>query len=139
MRLGRGRHEAPEISLTALIDVVFLLLIFFMVSTTFERASQLSIELPEAQVRDRPEERRPLEVSVDARGRFYVDGRVLVNTQPGTLRRALREASAGRESPALVISADQSAQYQAVITVMDVARELGLVRIRLATRLSGGQ
>ena len=135
MKLRNDSGDSADINLTPLIDVVFLLLIFFMVSTTFERDSELSIELPQASAA--PEVRNPqsIEVTIDARGRIYIDGRQLVNTQSQTVVQALREASKDREAPPLVISADANTPHQAVVQIMDAARELGFVRLTFATRL----
>lgn len=135
MRLRSNPGDTADINLTPLIDVVFLLLIFFMVSTTFERDSELSIELPQASADAAARNPQSIEVTIDARGRFYVDGRQLVNTQPQTLLQALRDASEDRDAPPLVISADANTPHQAVVQVMDAARQLGLVRLTFATRV----
>jgi len=135
MNLRPAPKEAADINLTPLIDVVFLLLIFFMVSTTFDRDSELSIELPAAAAE--LQKRRPdsIEVAIDVQGRFYVNGRQLLNTQSKTLRRALQSAAGDSESPPIIISADAKTPHQAVVQIMDAARELGFVRLTFATRL----
>jgi len=136
MRLGHRRRDAPEVNLTPLIDVVFLLLIFFMVSTTFEQASQLEIELPEASAEPRQQQPESIDLSIDASGRYFVNGRALVNGQVETLRRAL-EGEAGADSDrVLVINADLRTSHQAVVTAMDAASQAGLVHLRFATRLA---
>ncbi len=135
MNLKKPPHEEPEIILTPLIDVVFLLLIFFMVSTTFQRDSALTIELPEASSEASTEADSPVEISVDVQGRYYVNGVQLVNTQIDTLKQALRNAAADNEDARLVISADGKTPHQAVITVMDAARQLGILNLTFATRL----
>ena len=135
MKLRHGSQESPEINLTPLIDVVFLLLIFFMVSTTFQRDAELTIELPEASIESPESKHEPIDVAIDYRGSFYVNGRQLVNTQTGTLKAALKQAAAEREAPPLVISADAQTPHQAVITVMDAARQLGFLRLSFATRV----
>ena len=141
MRISPRRRESPDINLTALIDVVFLLLIFFMVSTTFQRESELGIELPEASATAEPTRKDYLEVSVDGKGRFYLDGRPLVNTQPGTLEQALRQAiqTRGGDAPAVVVSADGKAPHQSVMVVLDVAQRIGIARLRFATRIAGDE
>jgi len=135
MNLRSAPREPADINLTPLIDVVFLLLIFFMVSTTFNRDSELSIELPAAAAE--AQKRRPdsIEVAVDAQGRFYVDGRQLLNTQSKTLRQALENAAGENDSPPIIISADAKTPHQAVVQIMDAARVLGFVRLTFATRL----
>lgn len=136
MKLRKRERESPEVIITPLIDVVFLLLIFFMVSTTFQRDSELTIELPEATTEIVERRESPIEIAVDVQGRYFVNGIQLVNTQPKTLRQAMVDASDGRDEPQLVISADANTPVQAVITVMDVARQLGLVNLTFATRLT---
>ena len=135
MNLRSAPREPADINLTPLIDVVFLLLIFFMVSTTFNRDSELSIELPAAAAE--AQKRRPdsIEVAVDAQGRFYVDGRQLLNTKSKTLRQALENAAGENDSPPIIISADAKTPHQAVVQIMDAARVLGFVRLTFATRL----
>ena len=133
MNLRGRRDDEPDITLTPLIDVVFLLLIFFMVSTTFSRHAEIEIELPEAspeQSEDRPD---ILEIVIDIKGRYFVNGRPLVNTQTETLKKALREAAGGRKSPPLIISADANTPHQAVITAMDAARQIGFTHLSFAT------
>jgi biopolymer transport protein ExbD len=137
VKLRHSKKEPPEVNITPLIDVVFLLLIFFMVSTTFQREAELSIELPEASSRAPEKEETRIEVAIDASGSYYVNGRPLINRQPQTLRNALQQASQGREGAALIISADAKTPHQAVVTVMDAARQLGLVRLTFAARLGG--
>lgn len=127
-------REDPDVTLTPLIDVVFLLLIFFMISTTFERNSELAIELPEAAVESEPSKESTIEVSIDVEGRYYVEGRMLVNTKQRTIKTALEKAS-NDAFPPLILTADEGTPYQSVITFMDVARQLGFSRLRFATQL----
>lgn len=138
MKLGQRRREDPEISLTPLIDVVFLLLIFFMVSTTFTRNTEITVDLPEATAAPQDQERSTVDVIIDVEGRYFIGGRMLVNRQTETLRRALEEEIAESESGATVlISADAQTPHQAVITAMDAARQAGVVHVSLATRDPG--
>lgn len=120
--------------LTPLIDVVFLLLIFFMVSTTFTKESRLSLELPEATKEPTSGETVPsIDITVTAAGEFAVNGRSLVNAEPQTLRAALRAVGEGDTTRPVVISADGKAPHQAVVTAMDVSGQLGFNRLRIAT------
>ena len=128
-------YQGLDINVSPLIDVVFLLLIFFMVSTTFDRDSELSIELPAAAAEAPTQKKESIEVAIDAKGRFYVNGRQLLNTQPKTLRQALQSAAGDNDSPPIIISADAMTPHQAVVQIMDAARELGFVRLTFATRL----
>ena len=134
MNLRRRHGDSPEVNLTPLIDVVFLMLIFFMVSTTFNREAELSIELPSAD--SEAEERRQdvLELTIDAEGRYYIGGKGLVNNLPDTLRRAMNKVLGERSNIPLVISADARTPHQAVVTAMDVAGQLGLVHISIAAK-----
>nr|VFJ98297.1 MAG: biopolymer transport protein ExbD [Candidatus Kentron sp. H]VFJ98514.1 MAG: biopolymer transport protein ExbD [Candidatus Kentron sp. H]VFK03549.1 MAG: biopolymer transport protein ExbD [Candidatus Kentron sp. H] len=135
MNLRRANtQEDPDVTLTPLIDVVFLLLIFFMISTTFERNSELAIELPEATAESEPSKESTIEVSIDAEGRYYINGRMLINTEQATIKRALKEAS-GPKFPPLILTADEGTPYQSIVTLMDVARQLGFARLRFATQL----
>lgn len=136
MKLRQTKKDTAEINLTPLIDVVFLLLIFFMVSTTFQREAELSIELPEASTEAQEKKDKPIEVAIDAGGSYYVNGRALLNKQPKTLRRALQKAAGDRSSVPVVISADANASHQSVVVVMDAARQLGLLRLTFAARLT---
>ena len=136
MNLRPQRREAPEVNLTALIDVVFLLLIFFMVSTTFQRESELKIELPEAsgEIAEAPVE--ALEIIIDAQGRYFLMGEQVINEELPTLRRALDKARGDQKEPQVIIRADARTPHQAVVRAMDAASQLGLVRISLATSQS---
>ena len=138
MNLRPGHKEDPvEINLTPLIDVVFLLLIFFMVSTTFERHARLKVSLPEASAKAVQMQDKPVTLSVDARGRYYIDDRQLVNTQLETLKRGLRRVLAARGGkPAdqvIVLRADGRARHQAVVRAMDAVSQLGITRLSIAT------
>ncbi len=137
MRITRRRPESPEVNITPLVDVVFLLLIFFMVSTTFQRESELGIELPEASATADPTRKDFLEISVDAKGRYYLDGRPLVNTSTATLVQALRQrAGELGGDPPVVVSGDRDSPYQAVMAVLDAAQRVGLTRVRFATQIA---
>ena len=133
MKFRTSLRDSPEITLTPLIDIVFLLLIFFMVSTTFERRSELSIELPEANADADAQEGTVIDVVLDAAGSVYVGGDRLNAPGEGGLRRALANAAKGLDpAPQVVISADARTPHQSVITVMDAARQAGLYRLTFA-------
>jgi biopolymer transport protein ExbD len=134
MKLNLRAKTDPEVNLTSLIDVVLLLLIFFMVSTSFVKESQISITLPEAEseaVADEVPEQ--LEIMITEQGTYLVNGRELVNNRPETIRNALQRVSTGDTSLPLTISADANARHQHVVTAMDVAGRLGFTRISIAT------
>jgi biopolymer transport protein ExbD len=134
MKLSVRPRAEPEVNLTSLIDVVLLLLIFFMVSTSFVKQSQISIRLPEADssavVEEVPDQ---LDVMITEQGTYLVNGRELVNNRPETIRNALQKLSGGNTSLPLTISADANARHQYVVTAMDVAGKLGFVQISIAT------
>jgi len=137
VRISPRRTESPEVNLTALIDVVFLLLIFFMVSTTFQRETEIGIQLPEAGAAADPTRKDYMEVSVDAKGRYYLDGRPLVNTQIATLVQALRQrAQELGGDPPVVVSGDRGSPYQSVMAILDAAQRVGLSRVRFAAQLA---
>ncbi len=136
MKFQRQRREEININLTPLIDVVFLLLIFFMITTTFTRESHLSISLPEAST-DAPEAAPDVEmidVVVGAEGQFSVNGQPLVTSDALTLKRAVIKLAGEERDLPFVITADANARHQAVVTVMDVAGQLGFSRLSIATQ-----
>jgi len=134
MNLRPQRKDDVELNITPLIDVVFLLLIFFMVSTTFERESEINITLPEASEEYTDTQLDKVEIAIDAEGRLFVNEQSLVNSQLGTIRDAIRNALFDLEDPQIIISADAKATHQLVVRVMDAARQLDLVKITFATQ-----
>ncbi|TXH73021.1 MAG: biopolymer transporter ExbD [Thiothrix sp.] len=123
------------VDLSFMIDVVFLLLIFFMVTTTFNHNSALKIALPTASKNPATQNlQNKIELLIDSQGRYYVNGREVLNTQPETLFQAMTEVlNSMQGTPALVISADANVNYQAVVTAMDIAGRLGLTNFSMAT------
>lgn len=136
MNLQPGDTDEPDINLTPLIDVVFLLLIFFMVSTTFEHQSRIKIELPEASAEETVQEEDSLEILVDAQGRYFLGDRQVINTELKTLKTAISKAVGDRGEIPVIIRADANTPHQAVIRVLDATSQLGLTRISLATSQS---
>lgn len=132
MNFRRARTEEVEINLTPLIDVVFLLLIFFMVSTTFTKETQLAITLPEAQGLAAEDSVEPVEVVVGAQGEYVVNGERLTQNDAKTLR-AILSTLVDTSEQSLVITADANARHQAVVTLMDVAGQLGYVNLSITT------
>jgi len=124
------------VELTPLIDVVFLLLIFFMVSTTFIRETQLKIDLPEAAGELQEIEEEIIEITVDRLGDYAVNDRLLVNNELHTLVRALEQAveAEGSTGSRLIITADAKAAHQSVVRAMDAAGKVGLTRISITTQ-----
>ena len=125
--------ERVDVNLTPLIDVVFLLLIFFMVSTTFDRHAKLKVELPEASARTEQQREDPVVLSIDAKGNYFIDDRQVVNTQLETLTIALQKTVADKKDVSLVLRADAKTPHQSVVRAMDAASQLGLTRLSIAT------
>ena len=130
----RRNKDELTLNLTPLIDVVFLLLIFFMVSTSFSRESQLALSLPNAEGQKAESDQNLIEISIDANGVYFVNGVGLVDNSKETLVRALLKISAADKSKPIIISADAKADYQAAITAMDAAGIAGFSNLSLATR-----
>lgn len=134
MKFRRQRTEDEGINLTPLIDVVFLLLIFFMVSTTFTKETHLSIDLPEAVGEKSSEIPDQIEILINGDGSYSVNGLALVNNKVATLRSALDKVAEGNYQLPLVITADAKTPHQAVVQAMDVAGQLGFARLSITTR-----
>lgn len=133
MNFRTSRREDLELNITPLIDIVFLLLIFFMVSTTFQKESQLRVQLPEAAEQPAAEPVDPLQIVISSEGQYVVDGRELADNRIGTLIRALRDATAGERDRPLIIRADARTPHEAVVRAMDASAQLGLRQISIAT------
>jgi biopolymer transport protein ExbD len=129
---SRNPEEDVNINLTPLIDVVFLLLIFFMVSTTFDTTSQLKIELPQASQTESAESARKINQRSDSRGVFYVNSRELTNNKSATLKAALERIMGDAKLP-IVIQSDAASPVQSLVTAMDVVSQLGLPQVSIAT------
>lgn len=141
MKFKRQRSQEVGVDLTPLIDVVFLLLIFFMVSTTFTRESHLQVELPQASAEARAEtEVREIDVVINAEGQYILNQRTLVNNRRETLERAVSELAEGDNSLAYVITADARTPHEFVVRAMDVAGRLGFAKLSITTeREADGQ
>ncbi|MEZ5584558.1 MAG: biopolymer transporter ExbD [Candidatus Competibacteraceae bacterium] len=135
MNLRPRRRQEPDINLTPLIDVVFLLLIFFMVSTTFRKETELNIDLPEAeQAPVTTEDKGKLEIGIDEQGRYFINGKALADERRETLQGALMEAVGDERELPLVISADAKTPHQAVVTAMDVAGKIGIKQLSITVQ-----
>ena len=134
MQLRSASPEDPEISLTSLIDVVFLLLIFFMVSTTFERQAVLKVDLPKAENVTVPQDQpNSFELVIDQNGQYYLNDRQLVDGKPATLRAAFNEAAGEDRNIPVILRADAETPHHFVVTAMDVTAQLGFSRLSIAT------
>jgi biopolymer transport protein ExbD len=134
MNLRPGhKEENVEVNLTPLIDVVFLLLIFFMVTTTFDRHAKLKVSLPESSAKATQQERDPLVLSIDAKGNYFINDRQVVNQSLDTLKQALQKIIGEQKDMALVLRADANTSHKAVVRAMDAASQLGLTKLSIAT------
>ena len=134
MKFRRRPRPKVSIELTPLIDVVFLLLIFFMVSTTFIRETQLNVDLPEATGELQEVEGEVVEISISASGEYAVNNRVLVNDKLVTLMAAVKEVSGGDTERKLIITADASTRHESVVRAMDAAGQLGMTQLSITTQ-----
>jgi biopolymer transport protein ExbD len=134
MKLGARKPEDPELNLISLVDVFLLLLVFFMISTTFLNEASIKIRLPEASEQpSTTQQQQAIEVSVTAEGSYRVNGQALINTSTATLATAIiKIAGANRDQP-ITIRADARAMHQSVVTAMDVVGRLGFKAINIAT------
>ena len=134
MKFQRNLRAEVNIDLTPLIDVVFLLLIFFMVSTSFTRESNLLVNLPEANGELAEDVALRIEVLIARNGSYTVNGQALINTDAQTLMDAIGAIAAGDNTVPLTITADAETTHQSVVTAMDVAARLGFSQLSIATR-----
>ncbi|MBV1906251.1 MAG: biopolymer transporter ExbD [Pseudomonadales bacterium] len=134
MNFRRSPRAKVNVDLTPLIDVVFLLLIFFMVSTTFIRETELKVDLPEAVGKLQNVDEDLIEITISAAGEYSVNNRILVNSSLKTLMAAMKEVSGGDTERRLIITADAGARHDAVVRVMDVAGRLGMSHLSITTK-----
>ena len=135
MKFRRKPRETVDINLASLIDVVFILLLFFVVTTTFTRETQLRVDLPEAVSGSPSEDQtvKQLDIAISADGVFSVNNQLLPINDLASLMQALQKESGGDTSLPLSISADGKTQHQAVVTAMDAAGKLGFSHLRMTT------
>jgi biopolymer transport protein ExbD len=127
------KHDDVDINLTPLIDVVFLLLIFFMVSTTFDRNARLKVSLPEASAKMQQQQDEPIVLTIDAKGKYFINDRQVVNTTLETLKAALLKTVGDDKDQSLILRADGNTPHQYVVRAMDAAAQIGLTRLSIAT------
>jgi biopolymer transport protein ExbD len=140
LRLQAHVKEEPEINLTSLIDVVFLLLIFFMVSTTFEQQAALRVDLPEANtVESTPDVPERLEFVIDKEGRMFLNDEALVNSEERTIRAAFNQVAGEERGLPIILRADRDTPHHFVVSVMDAAAELGFTNLSIAANRASGQ
>jgi biopolymer transport protein ExbD len=135
VKFRRKQRENVDINLASLIDVVFILLLFFVVTTTFTRETQLRVELPEAVSGSPAEDQqaKQLDIAISADGAFSVNNQLLPKNDLASVIEALQKESSGDTNLPLSISADGKTPHQAVITAMDAAGKLGFTHLRMTT------
>ncbi len=130
----RQKKQEVNVNLTPLIDVVFLLLIFFMVSSTFTRETQIKLDLPKASIEPLEIKTVTLEISIDKEGRFFVNGEGVANRTIETLKKAISTILEENPQVSVIISADANTPYQSVVTAMDATSQLGIQNLKMATQ-----
>ncbi|MCF6204181.1 MAG: biopolymer transporter ExbD [Methylococcaceae bacterium] len=139
MNFSSKKRTPIEVSLTPMIDVVFLLLIFFMVTTTFDQQSAIKINLPEANGESSKHEKKYIMLTINAEGTYFISddeglSHQLINQKTETLKRALIKAAGKSRAIPFVISADGKTPHQSVVTAIDIAAALGFARVTFATK-----
>ncbi len=133
MKFKRQRRDNDEINVIPMIDVVFFLLIFFMLATTFTKETHLSISLPEADGQSSESNSQQIEIVINSIGSYMVNGKSLVNNKIETLMSAVREVSGGLNTLPLIITADANTPHQFVVTAMDASGQLGFTHLSIST------
>ena len=135
LRGTRGRED-PEINFIPLIDVLLVILIFLMVTTTYQRFAELQITLPEADAEQTKQRPREINVGIDANGRYMINKTVFTFTSVQQIVDALRTAAGDAKDPVIIINADANATHQSVVNVMEAARLANILQITFATQSS---
>lgn len=136
MKFRRQAQQEVSVNLTPLIDVVFLLLIFFMVSTTFTRETELQIDLPEAEGTEAERETDRIEVEISADGVYSINGQRLDGAGRDTLNERIQSVAEGDTDMPFIITADADARHELVVRAMDVAGSLGFTGLSISTEES---
>lgn len=131
MNFRQKSQDKPELNLIPMIDVLIILLIFLVLTTTFSHQAGLKINLPKAQAQSSAEQ-KPISIGIDVEGRMSVNQSALADADVEKLKKALLDAAGDNKDPLLIISADQKSTHQAVMKVLDAASQLGFARISFA-------
>lgn len=134
MKFRRQSRDLEPMNLISLIDVMFFLLIFFMLSSTFTKETHLGVELPEANGEPSTDLKQQIEIVIGEQGSFSINGQSLVNNEASTLRAAILKTSEGKTDMPLLLTADAKTPHQFVVTAMDVAGQLGFTRLSITSR-----
>jgi biopolymer transport protein ExbD len=130
---SRAANDEIDLNLTPLIDVIFTLIIFFVVTTNFKERSAMKLQLPSAESASTIEQAKPLNIMVDAEGRFYIEEVEVSEASVTGVKTAIINAAGQDRSMPVVLRADARTPHQAVITAMDALGQLGFVKISIAT------
>ncbi|MFK7815014.1 MAG: ExbD/TolR family protein [Gammaproteobacteria bacterium] len=133
MKFSRAEEDRLDVNITPLIDVVFLLLIFFMVTTTFNQQAELRVDLPEASSEEQALEIIPIEITIDPSGAYFVNGQSLAKSSAPALLQALRKVVGDDKDKSVIIRADAMTPHQAVVTAMDIVSKVGVSKLSIAT------
>ncbi len=133
MKFSNESKKGPKLNMTSLIDVVFLLLIFFMVTTTFEKQAKLKIQLPEATEKIQNQAQSQIVISISEKGSIYLNNNELLNSQYASIASGLSRMVKGEQKPPIVIRADADAAHKHVVTVMNVLADMGFTSVSIAT------
>jgi biopolymer transport protein ExbD len=134
MKFRRQSREIEPMNLISLIDVMFFLLIFFMLSSTFTKETHLSVELPQATGEVSTDSKDQIEILINQQGTYSVNGQSLANVEIETLKSAIVKIAEGRTNIPLLVTADSKTPHQSVVTAMDAAGQLGFVKLSITTR-----
>ena len=139
MNFRPGNRDEPEINLIPFIDVLLVVLIFLMLTTTYSKFTELQVNLPVADAEQQRANPKEVVVAVGSDGRYAINKEVLEGAGVDTLTNALARAAQDNKDVVVIISADAAATHQSVINVMDAARRAGLVQVTFATQQAGGK
>ncbi len=139
MNFRPGNRDEPEINLIPFIDVLLVILIFLMLTTTYSKFTELQVNLPVADAEQQRSNPKEVVVAVGSDGRYAINKEVLEGAGVDTLTNALARAAQDNKEVVVIISADAAATHQSVINVMDAARRAGLVQVTFATQQAGGK
>lgn len=138
MNFRPRRREVPELNLIPMIDVLIVLLIFLVLTTTFSRETELQIQLPEA-TGEASHEEHNIEIVIDAEGHYTINGKQVVYSEPKVIKKMLQDAAVEQPDPIIVIDADRNTTHQSVMTILDMTAQLGYKQITFATRTEPGE
>ena len=138
MKFTMPDNDDLEITMIPLIDVILVLLIFFMATATFDQNSRIKVQLPQASVEDKAEVDQPLMVQIDAEGRFFVNNNEVLNASIETLKTALEQVGGDPATKSVILRADARSQHQSVVTAMDALAQTGYRNLSIATVRGSG-